>query len=59
MTTKGAGPGFLERGFMCINVCACVCGGGGGGGSLCLFYLTFIKYASLTKLFHFHRIFNK
>ena len=26
----GADPGFLERGFMCIEVC--VWGGGGGGG---------------------------
>ena len=25
----GAGAGFMERGFVCINVC------GGGGGLLC------------------------
>ena len=28
----GAHPGFIERGFISINVCVCVWG---GGGSLC------------------------
>ena len=33
-TNTGVDPGFLERGFICIDVYV---GGGGGGGSLCCF----------------------
>ena len=35
----GAGPGFLERGFICIK----------GWGSFCLFYLVFLKYSMKMK----------
>ena len=57
---RGAGPGFLERGFICIK----------GWGSFCWFHLIFLShgneiiwsrptYFNETKLFHFHRVFKK
>ena len=53
---------FLERGFICIQVCVCMC-----GGRFADFIYFFLKYpmkmkilVSLRpKLFHFHRIFKK
>ena len=42
-TNTGVNPGFLERGFICIDVmyrCVCVCGGGGGFALLFLAHLS-------------------
>ena len=50
-------PGFLENGFICINLrCVCV-------GCFVVFYLNFLKYPMemnefSLKLFRFHRIFK-
>ena len=37
----GADPGFLERGFICIDACVC-----GGGGDLAMLILSNFSYIS-------------